>query len=51
MRKRLPDPFFPNNFTFGVLSCIIPIVHTHDVSKQIPRGKKNFHLVENVLEA
>ena len=49
MRKRLPDPFFPNNSTFGVLH--IPIVHTHDVSKQILQGKKIFHRVENVLEA
>ena len=28
----------------------IPIVHAHDVSKQIPRGKKNFHQVENVIK-
>ena len=26
----------------------IPIVHAHDVSKQIPRKKKIFHQVENV---
>ena len=28
----------------------IPIVHAHDVSKQIPRVKKNFHRVENVIK-
>ena len=28
----------------------IPIGHTHDVSKQIPREKKNFHQVENVIK-
>ena len=28
----------------------IPIVHAHDVSKQIPRKKKNFHQVENVIK-
>ena len=27
----------------------IPIVHTHDISKQIPR-EKNFHRVENVIK-
>ena len=27
----------------------IPIVHAHDISKQIPRGK-NFHWVENVIK-
>ena len=27
----------------------IPIVHTHDVSKQIPR-EKSFHRVENVIK-
>ena len=27
----------------------VPIVHTHDVSKQIPR-EKIFHQVENVLK-
>ena len=28
----------------------IPILHTHDVSKQIPREKKFFHRVENVTK-
>ena len=28
----------------------IPIVHAHDVSKQIPREKKIFHRVENVIK-
>ena len=28
----------------------IPIVRAHDVSKQIPREKKFFHLVENVIK-
>ena len=28
----------------------IPIVHAHDVSKQIPREKKNSHRVENVIK-
>ena len=28
----------------------IPIGHTHDVSKQIPQEKKNFHRVENVIK-
>ena len=28
----------------------IPTVHAHDVNKQIPRGKKKFHRVENVIK-
>ena len=28
----------------------IPIVHAHDVSKHIPREKKNFHRAENVIK-
>ena len=28
----------------------IPIVHAHDVSKQIPREKTIFHGVQNVLK-
>ena len=28
----------------------IPIVHAHDVSKQIPREKKFFRRVENVIK-
>ena len=28
----------------------IPIVHAHDVSKQIPREKTIFHRVENVIK-
>ena len=28
----------------------IPIVHAHDISKQIPREKKIFHWVENVIK-
>ena len=28
----------------------IPIVHAHDISKQIPQEKKIFHWVENVIK-
>ena len=28
----------------------MPIVHAHDVSKHIPREKKIFHWVENVIK-
>ena len=28
----------------------IPIVHAHDISKQIPHEKKIFHQVENVIK-